>query len=611
MKSKIGCKIIISNELYRNIPKDENIIFEKKFNMEQEYKRMSKFMIISLLIIFLIFQIVSILLFGFRLSFFSIFLTLLPFSVILLTPIIFKKLGTSSDKFLYITNKKIYVDQKYRKIDSIDSIDLKSLRAVVLKKKRSDKGEDVGTLEFIPEYTALRHSLFTFSTIPDVSKLQTVIESIIYEYADIETRWNIIKNKLNIQFPYECKVSSQILDKINEKSKKRTIHIFLLMPLIIFGIIMIPITLSAAKEGLFRLLFYVTFLPLIFGISYTVYYILQKKNWKKKVSDKNSLFILDSDRVILKNNNSLEEILFDSSTTLGFFKIEKWGSGQLKWRENLDGITIKSSFDPSQELKFGPIDFFPDIFEAFFCYMIKWKADKGFLLSKAQILSQQSEDIKQISEEIKKEYPIKDFEFKTTEGLKMTSLSNLDPLYIDYKIHLDSDEEIFFTFEEKARYKKMILISTAILAVSLITYITLIITNLRYATFLFSLLYIFSIVFCTISSCCLFGGARAKFKMGDMKYIFTNKKILVDYPTGFCEINYNNISSIIQRPALRGNYLIEINLKTPIENNPYVAKRGRFAHLNEDKFNIYKIPPNNNLIEKLRLLNEKAQKEID
>ncbi|MFX1338797.1 MAG: hypothetical protein ACFFDK_09320 [Promethearchaeota archaeon] len=579
--------------------------------MELKYKKHAKYMAIACLIIVLIGQFFLFFIFGFNFDFIDILFLALQLSIVILIPIGFRKIGRKSEKQLYITNKKIYVDQKYSNIDTIDSINLKSLKAIIFKKKRMDKGEDVGTIEFIPEYSALKLNLFTFSTMPGISKLQTVIESIIYDYADIEDRWDIIKNKLNIQFPYECKLSSQILDKINEKSKKRTIHIFLLIPLIIFGIIMIPITINAANNSLFRLLYYITFLPLAFGTIYSIYYIIQKRKWKKNASSQNSILVLDTDKISLINYGSSENIQFNSSTTLDFFKIEKWGSGPLKWKENLDGIIIKSSFDSTQELRFGPIDLFPDVFEAFFCYLIKWKKDKGLLLSKEKILKQESESIKQISEETKKEYPIKEFEFKKIEELRMEPISSLDPIYTDYKLHLDSDEEIFFIYEEKARFKKMILISSAILAVSLIIYITLIITNLRYATFLFSLLYIFSMVFCTISSICLCGGARSKYKMGNMKYIFTDKKILVDYPTGFCKINYNNISSIIQRPALRGNYVIEINLKTPIENNPYVAKSGRFAHLNEDKFHIYKIPPNNNLIEKLRVLNEKAQKEID
>ena len=161
--------------------------------------------------------------------------------------------------------------------------------------------------------------------------------------------------------------------------------------------------------------------------------------------------------------------------------------------------------------------------------------------------------------------------------LKLLPINKSDPIYINYKNKLGTDEAIFFTYEDIKKHQKMIIISSFILVISLIIFISLNIANLRYASIFFFLLFVFSPVFCCLSSVCLCSGLRTKYKIGDLNYIFTDKKIIVDFRTGFCEIFYHNISSIIQKSTVRGNYVIEINLMKPIENNPFVPKRGRFC----------------------------------
>ncbi len=150
------------------------------------------------------------------------------------------------DKYLIITNNRIYIyyHKQASKSEKVKYYEINSLRGVIFRKRFLDKKGDFGTIDLITEHKNPRR--ITINNIKNISELQIIVESILYEYGNVEEKWNQMKDDPSYQLPQSYKVSQKRL-KANRKSQMRylIINIFILIICFVIGLI---ITISITLE---------------------------------------------------------------------------------------------------------------------------------------------------------------------------------------------------------------------------------------------------------------------------------------------------------------------------------------------------------------------------
>ena len=78
-----------------------------------------------------------------------------------------------------------------------------------------------------------------------------------------------------------------------------------------------------------------------------------------------------------------------------------------------------------------------------------------------------------------------------------------------------------------------------------------------------------------------------------MEICLTDNKILVEWRLAYCQIYYNNISTIQRGDERKEHYSIEVTLVEPVENNPYGSDKEKYQ-LQSKMFHITGIPKGSN-----------------
>ncbi|MHA1439208.1 MAG: hypothetical protein ACTSPD_16675 [Promethearchaeota archaeon] len=537
-----------------------------------------------------------------------------------------KSMNTCSESNICFTDKAIYHSFKFRYMENVDSTSLPYLKAVIFSKKKWDKGKDKGTIEFIPEYNPLQRQSFILTCIPNMSELQKIIESIIYLYGNIEKRWEDIKLKLKLQIPFEIKISQELTRNLSRKKKQNIILIPFTILLILFGIFMFPIIFNQKNNEYFELYLYIAMIPLITGLILLISAIYKLTTWNNRAIDLDNVLTIDSDKIILSQGNSAKTINLNDKIVLNFLSIQKLMRKAVKWDEYYDGIEIKPSYDSKDKIKFGPIDRFVDIYEFLFTYLLKWKADHGFLLKKEELLNINQQKFDFMHKDVKNGFLAKKLAQKVTpqttrkmataaspkkkKEIDIAFIDKSDLLYKKYDSVLDSDEKIYLKYIPPPKSKAVPISSIIVIIVSIIIYILYIfidIHEMSHATYLFfAIVAPLSFLMCCTSSICLYINSASRLRMGNALHLFTDRKIIVETRFEFCIIPYNKITSIVRLGRSKKKYHIQITTSMPIENNPYAITKGRFKGLNENLYFIKKIPFDNDLIDKISYFKENA-----
>lgn len=173
--------------------------------------------------------------------------------------------------------------------------------------------------------------------------------------------------------------------------------------------------------------------------------------------------------------------------------------------------------------------------------------------------------------------------------------------------HLKPNEQLLFTFKLKSHIIKNVLISIiGIVIFGVGIPVLMLAFDNENVYFEFVLLSIFLIGLGLLTVFLEFFTCLSEVSVKNYEYFFTSEKIVMLSRNLPCLIYYDNIMAIDKGKAGLRNYQIIVKLKEPVPNNPFFVQkyRGMEVNLNLDVMYIYKIPKNNDLINKLAYLLE-------
>ncbi|NVM29026.1 MAG: hypothetical protein HWN65_09280 [Candidatus Helarchaeota archaeon] len=511
-----------------------------------------------------------------------LFVPLLIASIIMLSKFHFFRVEHS----LCITDKKIYLYSGVHERFWVNSTELASIKAMDFEKKKSRIGmPETGKIEFVmQDYETRVHSIMN---IPNLHDSQKIIESILYEYGNIRQRWDALQEKFKLQFPYKFNISSKKLDAIRKRRKRLNLYLMvgcfltLLIGAAIYLILPIVIEIDVVIRPIVDVMILVVVIIIVGGIILGTS--VEKYLLRKRSSPINSTITLNSQQVTLSNNIT-QTISMSPDICLNYLKIrEPFKKYKFNWNTDAEGIVIKSAIDSDLEMKFGPIDNFPEIFEIFFCYFIIWKAEHGFLLSKDQITTLKEGLPDQITEASTEKFAITTSEVQDSKEISFHPIDLSSEIYQSFRKYLDPDERILLSYKPMMNLKLLYLKMALALIFLILSFAASILGDIysNIAIVMVGILLMITSIPMLFCFCC--SGDRL---ISKAFYVFTNKKIIWKYSNKYILITYDNISSIIRRDKKK-TYEIDIKFKKPLETSPFMDKY---------TLNIPKIPYENNLI---------------
>ena len=506
------------------------------------------------------------------------------------------------ERFFCMTNKRVYLYGKDAGPEWVNYADLSSLKAVIFKKRKIMDRKNEGSIDFV-SFDRDTGGI-TVNNVPNLLDTQKIIETILFEYGNINQRWEQMKKKTNFQFPSNFNVSNEKLDNIITRNKYLTIYagVAFLITLVVGFVLFIFLPKILEVDASMKVLAQILALSLswVFGSIFIVVFIVEKYLQKKRSSPRETVLRLDSNQISLSNVDSPLTIPLNPHITINYLKIFKPTYGWMHWNKDIDGITIKPSYNSPIQLTFGPVDDFANIFEILFCSCLVWKKESGLLLSKEQIHQFES-----LTDGKFAEMPEQLISYsKVLSSLVEKDLKPIEPsneIYNSLRNYLDPDEQIFLNYTPIINIKvsliQLILGGSGILIGGII--MGLGIANVFNASSLSTVIMfvgfgflLASTVFSSFASLSFLGKRSAK----KSAYIFTNQKLIMKHSNEYKLIPYTNISNVV-REDMETSYEIEINLKSPIKG--YLIP----MYLIE----IPRVPINDDLFNKIKYLVEKSQ----
>lgn len=298
---------------------------------------------------------------------------------IIATPVIIIFMIRDEKKVFYflLTNKTLYVYYHKSRLSSRDvhSYPLNSFKGFIFRKRFFDKNYDSGTIEFISD--DLLPKKISLKNVPQMSKLQNHIESIFFYYGNLQERWTQISKNNDYQFPQICDVSEI---KLKELRKLKIIFsiLFILIPLACFLI-------SFLFDNLIAIIAVFSA-----GIAIDILFIINILIIINRTSDIRNQLILNRDEFILKKKKTTTTIPLNKTTCINILRSKGPFASQKNILENFDFIKINNSYKSKICIKFGPFTKLPYLIGFLFCYLIVWKSNHGYLMSKEELINQNS-----------------------------------------------------------------------------------------------------------------------------------------------------------------------------------------------------------------------------
>lgn len=309
-------------------------------------------------------------------------ISILTISVLLIVfnPIIIRFNNKTEKKICYflLTNINLYV-YHYEKSpllsENVHSYPLTSFKGIVFHKRFFDKNFDSGTIEFVTN--ELIPKKISIKNVPNIQKLQNLIESIFFYYGNVEERLRQICNETDYQFPQIYDIS---IVKLKQLKKLKVIYlvVFILNP--IFCYLLNYIISLFVNELVVTVVIYSC------GVAFAIIVLTQIFRMVKRTSYKNNQLVFSENEFLLKMKKTSYKIPLNKKTTINF----EFSKGPLVSHrnilENYDFIKISKSYNSKEFIKFGPFTKLPYILNFLFSYILVWKSNHGYLLSKEEII---------------------------------------------------------------------------------------------------------------------------------------------------------------------------------------------------------------------------------
>ncbi len=516
-----------------------------------------------------------------------------------------------SQQLLVLTNNRVYLYLKRHSYENIDSAKFSDLKAVIYRKRKIlERGRDVGTIDFISQEH--KTAKFSINNVPELKKCQRIIESILYTYGGFKDRWDKIKLNLDFEFPYTCKVSKEGLTRISRRDWHLNIYFG-----IIWGITLLVVVFFNLYVTNIAVIgkVIISGLIIVMGGIISIPSLSEKYVLRKRSSAPPDTLTLDPQRISYSTGKGPKTIRNTPQMCLNVHKITKIMGKfsaqreepkfmQIQWFEDDLTFEIKPSPESDVGIQFGPIDAFPSIYELIFCYIINWKGEQNYLLSKEQLFRLEKQEIDKITVEIKKEFATKTSAILPSVDLTEAPVENQKYLYSYLYEVLEPDEDVQVTYTPKMNLtRRMIYMEIAVigLVIGILFYM--------FKPFEFisdygiePMIIIMSIVLFVFNFLEFFGENILKNSL----FIFTNQQLIIKYANSYTFVDYDNIAAILRKDKKK-TYNIELSLRTPIKTIPFMVRclmALKYNIMNKPTILLPEVPRDNNLIDQINFIRE-------
>jgi len=277
--------------------------------------------------------------------------------------------------YIVITNDKIYIYYYTKEggAEKLFPVKISSIKTAFFRKRVFD-GRNKGTIDIKTDERG--GESYTIKFVPEILKLQSIIESALYEFGMFKQRWTIKKNKLNLELPHSFEISPEKFDTIKKRFRLFNIICGVCLS-IIFGIALLMIF----GKALLIIIFFGIALLSCFAVPIFYQYLKYIMPMNKISSSKDDKLILESDKLIYSTSKTLRKIQLNEYISLNVILLSKYET-----KANIYGIQIKEVFNSKNYINFGPLDNEAEIYEYLFDYFINWKKEKDLLLTQEKLV---------------------------------------------------------------------------------------------------------------------------------------------------------------------------------------------------------------------------------
>ncbi|MFX1340294.1 MAG: hypothetical protein ACFFDK_16920, partial [Promethearchaeota archaeon] len=433
-----------------NLSEDEIILFQSDKLINEKVERIRKSAlkgtIIAIIIFFIIYPIIldfeSVIEKGiyYLLSPLFLFFYIIDFVASIVFYKLFANFSVSEkiDKQFLISNKKIYIYNYSYGYESewIDEIKLPSIIYIAFRKRKWDQDGNFGTIEIISKIHEFSSSIL--KNVPNFAFCQKIIESILFQYGNIINVWQDVKQDDFYQFPVEIRVSSTKFKILSKKIKNDIYIIITCLFCTSFLIVPTVYIILSLVHAAFSLVIIIGFLV---SITFLAFSAIDIRIMKKRRSPLNSVLWIESEKIILHEDNNKTEYPLNETAVIDFFNVKMYDYN--------DGIKLKPSYDSKSEIKIGPIEDVNDFFRFFFNYLLIWKEKHGYLLSKEKISEMDTLKMKSAETEQQKiiETQKKTRDFQVVQESDFNLSSNYTNKIEIVKNYLNPDENVLLIYE--------------------------------------------------------------------------------------------------------------------------------------------------------------------
>jgi len=318
-------------------------------------------------------------------EFWSVYLFMVSFVFIFIF-FMFRKSPFRKEFCLVITDKKLYLYTKAGRVDSIDSIDLTSIKAALFKKKRYiKKNEDIGKIVLISnDLNKVHKNKIEIQNIKNLKFAYQKLESILWHFGNLKERINMFKSKNNIHLPYTFEIEQQTFNRYTRY--RRIFDYLIIICIIAIGIGFIGIFLQ------FNFMIIVIFI--LFGGGFVGLFVYYRYMISKVLTPLGNQFNLEESNVKLNGDEFSNIIPLSDEINLDYVQLPDFKKSSTGSFEVVGAVIIKESLDSSKMIKFGPIFKFYDFLEVIYLSILNWKGEQRLLLTKEQLQTIKKEEIK-------------------------------------------------------------------------------------------------------------------------------------------------------------------------------------------------------------------------
>ena len=278
--------------------------------------------------------------------------------------------------FFVLTDKNLYISHHKSDLTlgRVDSHRLNSFNGINFRKRFFDKNYNSGTIEFITDDLIPKKILIR--NVPNIPKLQNIIESIFFYYGNVQERWKQINDSVDYQFPQIYEISEVKLKEL-KKSKIIDSIILTLTPIICYLLYFI-----------IRFFIKNLILPVVViscGVAFAIFISIQIFSMINRTSNKDNQLIINENDFLLKKKKRSLSVPINKAITLNILHSKGPLVSHRNILENYDFIKIYKSYNSKNVIKFGPFTKLPYIFSFLYCYLLVWKSNYGYLISKDEI----------------------------------------------------------------------------------------------------------------------------------------------------------------------------------------------------------------------------------